>query len=86
MPQSAAKHEVKSTKPEPIKARVIAAKLMGKSNRASVAKNGSSLGNNRYFSANRTKVELLAVFLIMATNSVEFNVDGVLGLDDLESW
>jgi hypothetical protein len=52
----------------------------------SVAKNGSSLGNNRYFSANRTKVELLAVFLIMATNSVEFNVDGVLSLDDLESW
>jgi hypothetical protein len=40
MPQSAAKHEVKSTKPEPIKARVIAAKLMGKSNRAIAKEEG----------------------------------------------
>jgi hypothetical protein len=47
----------------------------------SVAKNGSRLGNNGYFSANRTKVELLAVFLIMATNSIEFSAIGVFGLD-----
>lgn len=36
----------------------------------------------------RTKTGLgsMAVFQIIATDPVEFNVDGVLGLDNLESW
>lgn len=42
-----------------------------------VAENGSGLGNSGHFSANRTKVEVLAVFLIMATNSIEFSAIGV---------
>ena len=50
-----------------------------------VAKDAYSPGNSGYFSANRTKVELLAVFPIIATNPFEFNVDGVLGMDDPES-
>jgi hypothetical protein len=36
---------------------------------------------NSYLSANRTKVELLTVFLIMATNSIEFSAIRVLGMD-----
>lgn len=43
-----------------------------------VTKNACSVGNNSYLSANRTKVEFLAVFLIMATNSIEFSAIGVL--------
>jgi len=40
-----------------------------------VTKYACSLGNSGYFSAHRTKVEFLAVFLIIATNSVESNAE-----------
>jgi len=46
-----------------------------------VAKNACGLGNNSYLSANRAKVEFWAVFLIMATNSIEFNANEVFGMD-----
>lgn len=46
-----------------------------------VAKNTCGPGNEGYFSASRTKGELLGVSLIMATNSLEFGAIGVLGTD-----
>lgn len=46
-----------------------------------VAKNASSLGNNSCRSADQTKVESVVVFLVMATDSIEYGAVGVFGVD-----
>jgi hypothetical protein len=48
-----------------------------------VAENTCGPENDAYFSASRTKGELLGVSLIMATNSLEFGAIGVLGTDGI---
>ena len=50
-------------------------------NAAVGGQNACSPGNSCYFSANQTKGEFPAVFLIKATNPIKFNAEGVFGMD-----